>query len=127
MRVMSATLKEIRHQKQRGAASEAWRGGRGVRTVTKPTVCSKKKLSCYNENTHGNKKQNFIHGAQQCGFLFPSLRRARRNRFAPEARSNQLKLIALIKPHTEEPRAVDTVICAAPDQVTASVSGNHKY
>lgn len=25
MRVMSATLKEIRHQKQRGAASEAWR------------------------------------------------------------------------------------------------------
>lgn len=40
MRVMSATLKEIRHQKQRGAASEAQRDRRGVKTVTKLTVSS---------------------------------------------------------------------------------------
>lgn len=60
-------------------------------------------------------------------FLFHLLRRARRNPFAPEARSNQLKLIAVIKPHTDEARTVDTVICAASDQVTASLNGNHKY
>lgn len=61
MRVMSARLKEIRHQKQRGAASEAWRERRGVRTVTKPSVSLKKWLSCENaflcSNTQEKKNQ----------------------------------------------------------------------
>lgn len=110
MRVMSATLKEIRHQKQSGAASEAWREGRGVRTVTKPTV-SLENVSPAGMGT-GRKKKDFffIHGTQLCGFLFHLLFRAGRNPFAPAARRNQLKLIAVIKPYTGEQRAVNTVI-----------------
>lgn len=69
MRVMSATLKEIRHQKQRGAASVAWRERRGVRTVTKLTIGLKKNVSPARMRTCKETKTSYT-GLTSAAFYF---------------------------------------------------------